>query len=56
MASDRKKETGFHPADADYTRGRGQALADAERNCRKADWRDRKAMLTALRARKGGPA
>lgn len=24
------KGTGFHPHDADYTRGRGQALADAE--------------------------
>ena len=24
------KDTGFHPQDADWTRGRAQALADAE--------------------------
>ena len=24
------KDTGFHPQDADYTRGRAQAIADAE--------------------------
>jgi len=25
-----KRDTGFHPSDPDWTRGRAQALADAE--------------------------
>jgi len=47
------KGTGFHPTDADWTRGRDQALADADRTARKGMWQARRA---ALRAVEGGEA
>ena len=31
------KNTGFHPHDADWTRGRAQAIADAESIARRQD-------------------
>lgn len=37
----RKKGTGFHPQDADWTRGREQYVQDAEAIARKDVWRSR---------------
>lgn len=39
------KDTGFHPHDADWTRGRAQAVADAETIARKDLWRTRAVRL-----------
>jgi len=47
------KDTGFHPHDADWTRGREQAIADAEHIARKDMWQTR---AVALTLRKGGAA
>jgi hypothetical protein len=39
------RDTGFHPADADWTRGRAQAVADAETIARREMCRARKVSL-----------
>lgn len=39
MASE--KNTGFHPQDSDWTKGRAKAVADAEAIARKDGWRGR---------------
>jgi hypothetical protein len=44
------KHTGFHPQDADWTRGREQAIADAESIARRQMGLTRKVSL----AQKGG--
>lgn len=48
------KETGFHPQDADWTRGREQAVADAEHTARKDMWRTRKVALAVMEDGKNG--
>ena len=40
------KNTGFHPLDADFTRGRAEALADADAVARRMDGLARKVVLT----------
>lgn len=40
------KDTGFHPSDADWTRGRSLALADAESIARRQIGLQRKIALT----------
>lgn len=55
------KDTGFHPSDADFTRGRGQALSDAESFARRQVGLSRPVTLTppaalSERAMKGGDA
>ncbi len=42
------KDTGFHPHDADWTRGRAQALADAEAIARRQTGLTRTVRLAAL--------
>lgn len=44
------KHTGFHPQDADWTRGREQAIADAESTARRQMGLTRKVSF----AQKGG--
>ena len=44
MAS--KKDTGFHPHDADWTRGRAQAIADSESIARRQMGLTRRVTLT----------
>jgi len=40
-----KKDTGFHPHDPDWTRGRARALADADAAARASMWNTRKVIL-----------
>lgn len=40
------KETGFHPNDADWTRGRAQAVADSEAIARAGMWQARRVTLS----------
>ena len=40
------KDTGFHPSDPDWTRGRAQALADAEAFARRQIGLTRRVALT----------
>lgn len=42
------KATGFHPSDADWTRGRAQAVADAEAIARRQDSMAREVALTKI--------
>lgn len=42
------KDTGFHPHDADWTRGRAQALADAEAIARRQIGLARAVRIAAL--------
>lgn len=44
------KDTGFHPSDADWTKGRGLALADAEALARRQVGLARKVVLVAAKA------
>ncbi len=43
----RKKGTGFHPQDGDWTRGREHYVQDAEAIARKDVWRSRGVKLDA---------
>lgn len=47
------KDTGFHPSDADWTRGRLVALADAEATARRQMGLARKITLTKKDAANG---
>lgn len=49
------RDTGFHPSDPDWTRGRAQAVADAEAIARRRISMTRKVMIRAEAAaiRKG---
>jgi len=47
------KDTGFHPNDPDWTRGRAMAVAEADSIARKDMWRTRKVALAAMEARNG---
>ena len=49
------KNTGFHPLDADFTRGRAEALADAESIARRMDGLARKVSLAASRKERPAP-
>lgn len=42
------KDTGFHPSDADWTRGRAQAVAEAEAIARRQIGLARKVKMAAL--------
>jgi hypothetical protein len=42
------KDTGFHPSDADWTRGREQAIADANALARRQIGMMRKVTIAAL--------
>lgn len=44
------KNTGFHPSDADWTRGREQALADAESIARRQVGLSRGVAIAAAKA------
>lgn len=48
------KDTGLHPSDADWTRGRAQAIADAEAIARRQIGMTRKVALAAPPASEGG--
>lgn len=43
------KDTGFHPSDADWTRGRAQAVSDAEAIARQQTSMGRKVSLVAAK-------
>lgn len=47
------KDTGFHSSDADWTRGRAQAVADAEAIARQQIGMTRKVVLAAPPASEG---
>ena len=49
----RKKGTGFHPQDADWTQGREQYVQDAEAIARKGVWRSRGVKLDEKEGRNG---
>lgn len=53
MTTPRKKDTGFHPQDADWTRGRERYVQDAEAIARKDAWRERVVKLDAAAIREG---
>ena len=42
------KGTGFHPLDADYTRGRAEAIAEAEAIARRMDGLARKVAIAKI--------
>ena len=45
------KNTGLHPIDADFTRGRAEAIADADAVARRMDGLERRISLTPTAAK-----
>ncbi len=48
------KDTGFHPSDPDWTRGRAQAVADAEAIARRQIGMTRRVALAAVKEAEHG--